>query len=523
MNWTPLQSYRLTILLIACITLLAALASNQFFLENINSDYLCGFEAARDIIQQGSFAGQNFPIAPYYFPDLFIVMLLNGLTQNITVLHFLYAAIFVLAFWAVVYHLFRRVGFTSAQALNGACFSLIGSLFILPPGIPMLREWSFSHLSVMLCSLFVFSEYLFAKNHPTSFFKLIGLGLFVFLVLISDNLLFVQLFVPLGLMLLLDNSCRQSNKRFYVGLFLLFGISTLVNTQIQGWLSSLLGSSVSYNSSLFRMKEITHLGGAFSHALVLFENHIQANPLFYAVLSLYHVITLVLMVILYRQTTQPLPFLWQALSFFYLSQIINVLLAVAAGKVEETGHFRYFHLIYFYPAISLAMCCIALPGAYGRRILMGLSVACFAIFLSYNVRSLAVANFESPYTGLAGCVDALKQQYAIQNGIADYWNMRTLRMLSKQGVQISQVSARLRLKNFIDNRAHFFQDTPHHTPLTYQFILTAHLPQDLILQHIGKPDVVATCPGTDVWLYLNTSSAAKLNHFFNQQIKSGKL
>ncbi|MDR3477431.1 MAG: hypothetical protein P4M14_05300 [Gammaproteobacteria bacterium] len=510
--------------LIILIALVSALAANQFFIENINSDFLYGYETATNLIHH-HLQGQNFPIAPYYFPDLLLVMLLNTLTSNITLLNYLYSIIFLFGFTLLVYNLIRSMQLTPYLASLGAMTALITFFFIIPPGMPLIREWPFSHLSVLLFSLYLLNDYIRHRTRDPKVPAILINGILIYAILISDNLLFVQLLVPLSVLILFDLLFQKSNKKFALSLLAIFFVTALLSAKTPAIMTKLFGSSVSYNVSLFRIKNLAHLNTVFAHTGQLFVDNIRANPLFYAMILLYNTATLILFALLYIKNKgfKGIENLTRILGFFVLAECCNLILATLVGKITETAHFRYLDILYIYPGISLALVITFLlqknrDARYLYSALTLLFITCTLIFVYQNSTLLASVTFKPPYNNTIQCLDNLQKKYALEQGLADYWHVRPVRMLSKNHLQISQINNKLSLENFIDNRIYFYSDIKNKTPLTYQFIIADNLPTDLILKNIGRPDSIAMCPGAEVWLYLKKDSAAKLNQYFSPQL-----
>lgn len=515
--------------LITCIiivSLLSALAVNQFVIQNINSDFLYGYEIATNLLQH-HFQGQDFPLAPYYFPDLLLIMLLNLVSSNITVLNFIYSLIFLFAFSVLTYNLLRSTQLTVSLAILGVLIALISFFFIIPPGMPLIQEWPFSHLSIMLFSLYLLNDSIQNRSRPCSNLRLSVNALLIYIIFISDNLLFAQLLAPLSIFIIFDLLQGKSNQKFGYSLLAIFLLTTIISAKTPDVLIKFFGASFSYHVSLFRIKNVMHLDAVFSHAFSLLSEHVRANSLFYMMILLYHALTLVLFVMLYirNKGLKGIENLVRIISFLYLAQLINFLLAITVGKIVETAHFRYLDILYIYPEIALALCFVHLlqqksdkPFLYG--LLATLLTNCTAIFIYENHSLLTNIRFEPPYNATLQCMDDLQKKYALHNGVSEYWNVRTVRMLSKTHLHVSQINSQLNFTNFIDNQTHFYADAEHKIPFHYQFIITNHLSSDAILKNIGKPDQIAQCQGTEVWLYLTSASQYKLNQYFLSKLHS---
>jgi hypothetical protein len=511
------------------IILLAA-ASNQFFVEYITSDYLYGFEVAANLIHNKTIAGQNFPAAPYFFPDIVIIMLLEAVTHNISLLHFLYSFLFLMLYIFLVYNLIKECGVTKKLSILGALIALVAGFFIISPGFPFLRDWPLSHLMVLLLSLFFLQYYLrYRQQSDFSLFRCIILFIFLYLSYVSDNLLFVQFMFPFSMIILLDLYLKKTNKKFAVSLLIIFFLVFLLGAKIADSLAHYFDASFSLNVSLYRLRKMEQLGNTLSNMLYIFADNIHKNPVFYGMLALYNGVSIVLTAILYKKTKIGLYFEngVRVLGFLWLAQISNIILALLVGKFSEPAHLRYLDTIYFFPSISLALVISLLlnKNLYVKSLfifIMVLFFSCISLFFYNNFTLLEKFNLAVPYNNSVQCIDALQSKYLIKNGLAEYWHVRVVRMLSKKGLMISQIDNHMNFINLIDNRNFFWLDVKKKIPFVYQFIIVNDLPKDKIQQVIGQPDKVVFCPKLEVWLYVKPASMAKLNNYFIPKLVSIK-
>jgi hypothetical protein len=90
----------------------------------------------------------------------------------------------------------------------------------------------------------------------------------------------------------------------------------------------------------------------------------------------------------------------------------------------------------------------------------------------------------------------LANHYHLTNGLAEFWNVRSVRMLSKNGLVITQINNNLDFQNLSDNRRFFYANVKNKTPYHYQFIIVDNLPRNKIIR-LASPDhiylVVCTC------------------------------
>lgn len=507
------------LLLISLTSIILALVNNQVFINYLNGDSLYDIETASNFWRNKSFAFQNFPIAACFFPDLLIYIVLEIFTHNITVLHLSYLFIFLLAELTIIFNLFRCSELDKKNAFWALCFSLGAFFLIIPYGIS-LNEWKGSHFSVLLYSLIVFQYYLTHSNQSISIkVGLIGFAL-TFLVYISDNIVVMYLMAPLGLVILIDIWLKQTSKKvggILIGLFLLTILSGLkIPDLIEAWTTA----SFSNNGSLFRVPNHELLGQRFLHFPFLLWQHIKAWPVFYLMIFNYHLLTLVGLYFI-NSTDKSVKQLNRIILFLYLSQFINIVLTIMAGKLEVIAHFRYLTPIFFYPTLTVSLVVgHFLKSKVNLKFLIGFFLLIWiSIFIHNYHRLFKAITLKPPYTSDAACIDQLHQQYSVKNGLAEYWHVRPIRMLSKEGVHLTQVNAELKKFTLIDNEIHAYRNIKNKIPLDYQFIIVDWLSREIILKNVGQPDRVVQCPHAEVWLYANQESSHRLNHYLSMAWK----
>lgn len=510
-----IKKYGYLSFIIVSVFILSA-SANHYFKEYINSDALYLFETAKNLIQTKTLAGQNFPIAAYFFPDLMLLMGLNTFSHNITVLHYMYSCLFLITYFFIIYQLFYTSLRHSDYALLGTVCVIIGCFFLIAPPFSFLQDWQGSHLSVLLMSLTLLILYIkWAELHWWHYGVLFIL---LYLMFISDKLIFVQLMVPLAGLAIIDKERQKKNAMALCVLFLcviFFGVFT------DKWLCRYGQMSVSFNASLFRIRHFHEVDKKILIALQLLKETLKRNPWIYVELFFLTVLSVSLCLLLYfKKQNAAFGNLWRIVGFLYLAELSNVVLGVLAGKFSHLEHIRYFAPLYFFPVIaSMLLCvhCVAIR-LYSKWIyffLSGLAVVGVFSFGNQQLVSLRTFNLKPPYTESIQCLDNLTLEYPIQNGLGDYWHARLVRALSKKGLRMTQVDKNLNLVNYLDNILFFYTDRDLKKRPTYQFIIVDNLKTSLILQRVGAPNVIVHCQTLTAWLYLTPNQ--RLNQTVAQQ------
>lgn len=522
------------ILFIIIAISLAALSSNQYFVSCLNSDFLYAFEVTKNFLQYKTIAGQDFPTAPYFFPDLLILMLLELITNNIAMLHLIYSFLFLCAYIFVIYNLFIISQIKKDLSLLGTLFAFIAFFFITPLQSSFLNDWPGSHFSVILFGLYVVTDYI--KNIKTGFysFKYLFIFMLTYLTYISDNLLFPQVIVPWTAIIVINFIRKKSNYHTTLSLLFALAIVVIVGNKTPTFLIKHFHTTFSMNTRLFLLPNKEHLLLFLTNFKNSFQAEIKSTPILYLTLALYNILSIIFTFILikYSRTkkTEGFDNFLTILGFLYLSQLSSVLIAILAGKIQFQPHFRYLHTIHLLPSIALALTVIYLlkekiySYAIKGFILISLTISISIYFHSRNF-VMNTIYFKKPYNETVQCVDETSRIYGLKNGLGGYWYVRVIRMLTQQNIKLSMISDGLDSLDFdsieTENKANFYLDLNKKNPLNYQFIITTSLKNSAILGSVGAPDKIVTCPGSIVmWLYVSQKSQAKLNNYFRQKISA---
>lgn len=517
---TRYQYFFLTILIMLTIFLLG-IASNQFFITYITSDYLYIYETSKNLISTKTLAGQNFPAAPYFFPDLLVSGLFSFFSDNITVLHFAYSLLFLLVFIVLVYRLIRLTCPSLYLSLLGAGFSTWIIFSIIPIGITFIRDWPASHLSVLLFSLFLLHYYI---KSEIGIGKWIGMFILTYLIFISDNLIVIQAMAPLSILMFIDIFFKKTNKKFNYSLLGLFIFVVLLGCKISDFLTYYFDASFSLNVSLFRLRKMNVFTEVFMHAMQVYRTHMRGAPVFYGMLFLYNIAAIVLFFLVKNRfshyTHQNLV---KIIGFLYLAQVTNIMMAILVGKFTEMAHLRYVDTIYIFPGIALSVVLVNMLHMKFYKIFVKLLISILILsglysYIYNNYFLVKPFSLDKPYNLSVQCIDALQSHYHIKNGLADFWNVRAVRMLSKNNIHISQVNNDLNFSNLADNKIYFYSDVNKKLAYEYQFIIVNNLSKDKVKYEVGKPNTMVLCGDRELWLYTQKNSRDRLNNFFAKKL-----
>lgn len=511
-----LKSHHLCYFFIAFFILVLACASNQFFIYNINSDYLYVYEVANNLTHFKTLAGQNFPAAPYYFPDIFIIFLLQLFTKNISIVHFLYSVLFLFTFCYLIFCLSKQCVNDKKFALMSVVSVLFLCFFITPINLIFLQEWPASHLSSLFFSLFLLLFYI--KNRPNTGHatSIISLFFIAFLMFVSDNLVFAQAFFPLSFIIFFDLFFKNCHKKLVISLLILFFFVTLFGARFDLFLAK-FDASFSLNISLFRVRKATQLLITMQHAWQIFIENFHLNRSFYLSLFFYNVASFILAMLLFFRKKTPHKNLFTILAFLYLAQICNVLLAILAGKFTDPMHLRYLDTCFIFPSIAFTFVLIRCIHEHFYRktayvLLSSLFIMNSITFAHTHHPFLKKFDFQPPYNSFVACIDHL----SLHEGLGEYWDVREIRMLSKQQVNMTQINNDLNFFNFIDNDK-LFHAKHYDFVVINQNAIISPIPKDQLRIAIGNPDRIVSCGDREIWLYTEKQSNQRLNGFFAQK------
>lgn len=505
---------------ISIVILIVAAISNQLLLITINSDALYVFELAENVVRGIILSGQNVPAAPYFFPDAAFIALLHLITHNISLLHYIHAVVFLSAFCFLVYQLINLSLENRFYARLGSLIASVAVFLVIVPQFYFLQDFLGAHLSIVIYSIGFLWFYLKNRHKPLPIPYCFCIFVLTFLIFISDNLLFPQLLFPLFILIVIDLFCKKINKSFAYRILILFLFATVLGAKIEFFLNYFFDITISNNVSLFRIRKIKELDKTIVLAIQIFSSSIRENPYGFIIILFNHFVTIVLGCFLYAHKKQfKLNTLFDILIFLYIVQISNLILAVLVGKITAPPHLRYLDPLFIFPAVSaaLVMMHVLMATSFKKimNVLIFLVILGSEVFFVRQYREIHADIFSKPYTGLNQCLDMLSKKYNLTHGLAEYWNVRLFRMLSKENVKISQINNQLQFFNFTDNKSFFYTDSTKKSHPNYQFIIVNQLPKESIIANVGQPGRIEYCSNYEIWLYVDKVRNARMNQYFN--------
>jgi len=380
------------------------------------------------------------------------------------------------------------------KARLGTLLTLPASFFLLVPQFYFLQDFLGAHLSLILFTLGFLLYYLKMKHQKPSFRQIFVIFILCFLIFISDNLIFAQLFFPMSVVMVIECFLKKNNSFFVIVMLMLFLFVCVLGAKIEIALTHFFNITISNNVSLFRIRKIVEMDQTILLAFhVLFMNF-RDNASSYFLLLFYHGVILICLMVLWinkkRNGT-----LFTILFFLYCVQICNLVLAILVGKLTAIPHIRYLDPLLLFPGLTVSLVVMHMVD---RAHLLKLHIFSFMFVMVGFMYlcgkfSFAFNPFSSPYPEAIQCIDQLAKQFSLQEGLAEYWNVRPIRMLTKQHIKMSQLAKDLTFLNFTDNKVFFYEN--------YQFIIVNQLPKNKLVTMIGMPKHIVYCGNHEIWLY----------------------
>lgn len=523
-------------LLIICV-FFAAVYSTQYFVMIMTTDWLYAYEVPLNFIHYKSIVGQDFPGAPYYFPDLLIVYLLEIFTHNLTILYFSYALIFLGAYIILVRNLFKLSHLPGNFALVGVLIAFVCSfLFFLHPyptkALSFLNNWSGSHISVIFFGLYLIHYYI--KNSQLKLLSLSALITFVltYLIYISDNITIIQVMLPFALLVMIDFARKKIRLYTALSWLLIFFFVFVLGNETPHLFEKYLGVSfVMMDKNLFHLPTLEGISHSISNFNSVFLTSLHHIPLFYCILFTYQVLTLTGLVIIMsyhhkdKNENKGYHHLVKIVLFLYLVQLSNLFFGMVSGKIILEPLFRYLDALFILPAISLALILVYM---LKEKIFLPLVSMCIIViisahlimFMKDNSTLIKLFTFASRYDADVQCIDDAAEKYRLKNGVANFWAARKIRMLTKQGLMVTTLDPGLNENQVSffkgsENVNLFYADLQKKIRFDYQFIMMNRLSEEFIRGKVGKPDQIIACPRTKLWLYTTKKSQARFNKFWH--------
>jgi hypothetical protein len=453
-----------------------------------SSDFFYPFALYEDLVSSAySLRGWFIPTAPYFVPDLAVVLPARFLLGDIGYASSLYALFALASSVAAVSSIGTRLRLpaprATAMALGAATFYLVctRSLGALPVPFVLLLVPGF-HGGTILVGLFLLDAALRLLASGVSSGRLALFAGLAYAAQLSDAIVVPQFLAPIlvGLALL---TWRQRAPRAALASLTLASIGT-----------SLLAAAT---LAMLRFGGILRMGRAgvpqFGSLVRLF-----AFGALCALLAVLAVRTL-------RRPDSPAERAGSAVSSGTLRAFVALVVGLSAActflasvVVAGLSVTRYHQPLHALPIFLLPLLAAGVSSAATRRMgwigLMALLAAGAPGALA-GVRGFAVRDLALPYPERVRCLDDLAIRYGLQYGFADYWNAKYITLSSRAGLRLNQLKEDLTINIWWSN-AEWYWRTPDGSSPDYRFVLTEGLSVSAIEARLGPPVARVDCGGT---------------------------
>jgi hypothetical protein len=485
----------------------------SFYSVNSDALYLPILFRDFDTAGLGAMASWNFTPSPYFFPDMLIYAVADGLTDGFRQEIFLYA---ILQIW-----LFSMAGWLVCRELTMTAFVpyMIGFWLVMTAvvfggyavaGLYAVRWYigsflSGHHFGALITSLFAFDlaiVCILRRATATVAASAVALAILTVAAIVSD-LIFVPYFCIPALTVVVVLALTREHRRRAIAVSVLVAVSMIAGYGLSRMISP---AAASYLTSI----------KSGSNSLAAFWSVLISNTGAERILSAFVLITaaaagvaaLRCAVVLLRDRTSTLPSR-QGLGIFAIfaatASIGIIIVAIGTRVFMNLSSIRYLLPLAFLPPLwltflmagwigSLRGVSAILCGRRGLAVMMVLGVPCALWVAWWSIRTPLGGVLKAP-PALA-CFDRAERTA----GLAGYWQAKPLMLFSDDKVHAVQVDASGAPMLWINNNG-WYTGNGAGSPPNFSFILMDDLNEQAILARYGAADWAETCGSSRIWHY----------------------
>lgn len=447
-------------------------------------------------INDGLYSNWYGSAAPYYFPDMFLYFISNFIFTN-----YYYAIPFYFTINAIliIYALYKinRLFFSSKNALylSTISFSLI---YLIPQDVYIYQFTTVFHFGEFVIGLFSLYFILKIIQNSTNKIYYILLLLVSTLTVASDNMYILHFILPtLASVLILWANKHLTNKQLIVI------YSLLIFSVILG---KLLGKVLTINPSEYASLtklSLVNLSTNVQSIVAIFKNSYHTHTFITTLITIVYILTAFLLLFYKRinrvelndQTKSSIFFF----SFFLLFMVLGNLMALSLLYPHPVNP-RYMITIFLLPLLTLPILLKWIRfDQYIQlsKIISFITLLTFIyilLFKSYHILKNNTLKSEY-YPPLVSCVDSFIKEHQAIDGVAGYWESKSINLLSKEAVNISQINHDLSKSLWVNTNT-TYKDS-------YDFALIRHnsIDKKKILKLNGKPTKIHKCQDSEIIYY----------------------
>jgi hypothetical protein len=508
----------LVVLLLLCDNYLSG--GGAFNTDNLYCWDLCG-----DVMAGRLLTGWHLPGAPYFFPDMLLLLPIRCLTSSPLVGFCAYCFVLYLLMLAALTWLARLTGLPWREAGLLSCTGLVFLLaaYLDPPygGRAQLLFHAGSHVGLILLGLAAIAFSVRTLQQGLSW-QAAGLAVLVGAVATySDRLLAVQFLAPAVLALLVLMACRRVPWRRALALVAILSLAAGLYLPIRIGMSRLGFQTVSLDTGAEKSSPL-----ALAALLANLWPDWRKQYVLQAILPLSLLAAGALAITCFRRRVDEnetpagrgldrMSLLFVAL-FLLSSPLCNIAAMLGTGQAENPAVLRYGLTCFMLPFLFLGLLLRWLPG-WAARSAVGFRLAVFAftIYQAYLfVPAMSRQHFELPYPPLARELDRLARERGPMRGLAGFWSARHLTALSREGVRLNVVTASGQPWLHANSPDRYLSPDPRDLRLpAFNFIIVSRKglpdpdvrPEDIEREY-GPPREKIAVDQREIWLYDEVSN-----------------
>lgn len=466
--------------------------------------------------RQGRIADWYLTPAPYFFPDYPLFSLAYWLGNDAYSQVGLYSVIQVVATFAALWLLCRRLSATQGFML--AATAMIGLIWLaLMAGEPFsFIMVSASHYGIFITSILFVALWLHLQDNPTPRQRLllmVVMALLALLSTLSDNLFIVQLVAPLvASTLLLDLANRDASIKSKARLLIPVVFSVLGAAAY----GLVIRNDTRYPTSLGVEKlsaNLFDLYGVFATSLGV--------PAYGILFMVYLGVVICLCSNLCRKPAQRrYP---DQLSWLALFSLISLCSASTASALVTSLPVvsRYFIAAFSWPVIVV----VIFAGHFLKQRLFAVTSALAllaVVSMSWGTYTLVRENGITThyYPAEVACLDDALERAGATHGISQYWDSKYLQSFSRLKLSMAQHHESLEEMPWITSKK-FFRDNYDFAIISEFIPLHTKLTAEPLVRINGAPEKIVTCGARELYLYpantMRTQKFSTVGHAFQWQ------
>ena len=497
----------LPLVAIALVNILAQYLGNgsiQSYL--LNSDTLFWPALLSDTLANGGrFLDWSLPPAPYFFPDVAILLVayFAGLGPHLQLL--VVAVVQTMLVFVALWLLAKRTAtphplLSASFIVTTLCFFALSSnnrFDFASSGPFVLMLVSVFHFGIFIASLFVLDLWLMITDPGSGRkgyrFALALLAILLFLSTISDSFFITQTVIPLIAtalgQALLERRAIRHRLRISLLIVLLASVAGFFGDHVLAYSTTRPSPHFGLDGSWQRAGNIAHI----------FLSVTTAYPIFIIVFLSYGIVVAKSIRGFLSAAGTASKFDW--LSVFSLLSVLSTIVALLGLTNVPVIGARYLIPLFFWPVIVVILFLSRHVQRWFVPATVTLSVAMMTP-LTVGAYELFRANKLDAdyYPREIACIDDILKNTGARNGLAQYWDARYLQTFSKLKLDVAQYSTALDPMPFFTSRAYFRR--------SYDFAISSGhvnrqwiIPVDALVRVGGQPAMVKQCGSKTVYVY----------------------